>query len=280
MMSVGETFSNLLVMGKSGAGKQPRIDVLTSEFGLKQLSTGDLFRGNLKKFNAVGYAGDIRAFFNPATQQFKADEAILCELGIEVSCPNAQGILLGLKAKFFMESGMFVPDSITNAMFEAEFVANDGNGLVLDGFPRTVAQAEFLLELAERNGSSIDGIVLVDNDDDLIVKRTVGRRICPKCKKVYHLEHKPPRDGKYCYNCGLEVVQRSDDHEDNIRKRLTEFQVKAAPAIEFLKSKGIPVAVVPGNLPVFTERAVRDSVLDALKACFPEGSLEQDAASF
>jgi len=267
MLSAGVTFSNLLVMGKSGAGKQPRIDILTSEFGLKQLSTGDLFRSYLKKFDAVQYEGDIRIFYDKETDQFWQDEEILYELGPAAEWEDPQGVLLGLKAKYFVESGRFAPDSVTNAMFEAEFVRHGCQGMVLDGFPRTLAQAELLLDLVIHYGTNIDAIVLVDNDDELIVERTVGRRICPSCKKVFHIEHKPPRDGKYCPACGVEVVHRVDDHEDKIRNRLAEFHNKAEPALRFLKSKGIPVAVVPGNLPVFTEAAVRESVLTSLSAC-------------
>ena len=265
MLSVGETFSNLLVMGKSGAGKQPRIDVLIHEFGLRQLSTGDLFRSYLKKFDQIGYEGDIRIFYDKESDAFWSDEEILHELGPAAEWEDPAGVLLGLKAKYFVESGKFAPDSITNAMFEAEFVRHGCEGLVLDGFPRTLAQAELLLDLVIHYGTNIDAILLVENDDDLIVDRTVGRRICPECKKVYHLEHKPPRDGKYCHTCGVKVIHRVDDHEDKIRKRLEEFRTKAEPALRYLKTKGIPVATVPGNLPEFTEAAVRESVLTALK---------------
>jgi len=278
MITEGETFSNLLVMGKSGAGKQPRIDVLTQEFGLKQLSTGDLFRSCLKKFDALQYEGDIGAFYQEDKECFISDEEILAKLGVSASSKDASGTLLGLKAKFFVDSGKFVPDSITNSMFEDEFVGQGCHGLVLDGFPRTVSQAEFLFDLVERNESKIDAIILVENDDDLIVKRTVGRRICPQCKKVYHLEHKPPRDGKYCLNCGLEVIHRSDDHEEKIRSRLEEFRNKAQPALDFLKDHGIPVATVPGNLPVFTDEAVRESVLSSLKDSL-EGERDAEMAS-
>ena len=104
-------------------------------------------------------------------------------------------------------------------------------------------------------------MVLVDNEDAAIVQRTVGRRICPSCKKVFHLDHKPPREGKFCTVCGTEVVQRSDDTEEKIWSRLREFHDKVIPTMEYLEGLEIPLAVVPGNLPVFTEEAVRESVL-------------------
>ena len=265
MLSAGETFSNLLVMGKSGAGKQPRIDVLVKEFGLTQLSTGNLFRKYLGKFNAIDFEGDILSFYDQTTDSFCSDEEILHELGPVAEWDDPKGVLLGLKAKFFVESGKFAPDSLTNKIFEAEFVAHGCEGLVLDGFPRTIAQAELLMDLVIHYGTNIDAILVVDNEDDLIVERTVGRRICPDCKKVYHVEHKPPRDGKYCHHCGSRVIHRVDDHEDKIRMRLEEFYSKAEPALKFLKSQGIPVAQVPGNLEVFSEAAVRESVLSALE---------------
>jgi adenylate kinase len=245
---------NILVMGKSGAGKQPRIDVLVKEFGLVQLSTGNIFREYLGKFNEIGFTGDIKAFFDEKKGKFVTDAAIAKKLGD----------LLGLKAKYFMESGKFVPDSITNALFEAYFAKSGYKGMVLDGYPRTPDQSKFLLKLTKAKGTKIDAIVLVDNEDEAIVKRTIGRRICPKCKKVFHLEFKAPRDGKFCTECGAEVILRSDDSEEKIRSRLQEFQDKALPAMELLKTKGIPVATVPGNLPVFTDEAVRASVMDAI----------------
>ncbi len=272
MWSVETSFSNLLVMGKSGAGKQPRIDVLTREFNLTQLSTGDLFRSYLKKFDAIDYEGDIHEFYDATHDTFWSDEQILHELGPVAEWEDPAGVLLGLKAKYFVESGKFAPDSITNAMFEAEFVRRGCQGMVLDGFPRTMAQAELLLDLVIHYGTNIDAIVLVDNEDELIVKRTVGRRICPDCGQVFHLEFKPPPHGKYCTRCGAEVIQRVDDHEDKIRKRLMEFHTKAEPALRYLKSKGIPVAIVPGNLPEFTDEAVRQSVLSALQETLRQAS--------
>lgn len=139
-------------------------------------------------------------------------------------------------------------------------------GAVLDGYPRTLDQAKHLLEVVGRASTRLDLVVLVDNEDEAIVRRTIGRRICPKCKKVFHLEHKPPREGKWCTGCGTEVVLRSDDTEERIRRRLREFHDKVVPTLEHLRGLGIPVAVVPGNLPVFTEEAVRKSVLDAIEA--------------
>ncbi|MCP4547691.1 MAG: hypothetical protein GY835_14620 [bacterium] len=256
---------NILVMGKSGAGKQPRIDVLVDEFGLEQLSTGNIFRDYLGQYTAIGFEGDIAQFFDEARDAFVADDEIRAGLGDKLTGHDADGVLLGLKAKYFMESGKFVPDSITNALFESFFARSGYKGMVLDGYPRTPDQSAFLQGLVEGKGTKLDAIVLVDGENDAIVARTIGRRICPDCKKVFHLEFKPPRDGKLCTECGAEVILRSDDSEEKIKSRLQEFQDKAVPAMDALTAKGIPVATVPGNLPVFTDEAVRASVMEALE---------------
>jgi len=249
--------TNIIVTGKSGAGKQPRIDVLVEEFGLEQLSTGDIFRNYLKKFNDCGYNATLEIFWNDIEKKLIDDIQIKEKLGT-----NDEDILLGLKAKFFVDKGLFVPDYITNALFAGFFEKNNYKNQVLDGYPRTPNQSKFLLELIEKNNSKIDFIVLVDNTDERIISRTVKRRICPKCKKVYHLEYKPPLNGK-C-ECGTQVIQRSDDTEEKIRSRLNEFEKKALPAINYLKEQGIPVVKVPGHLEDFTQENVKKSVMDEI----------------
>ncbi len=256
---------NIVVAGKSGAGKQPRIDVLVAEGGLRQLSTGNIFREYLGAYNKLGFEGRPDDFRDG--DGFVADERILAAL--KALCESAgvdpAAALLGFKAACFVNEGRFVPDSLTNELFAAAFKRASGRKLALDGYPRTPAQARYLLELAAEVGTRIDLVLLVENDDEAIVARTVGRRICSSCGKVYHLEYKPPRDGRRCTACEAEVIQRSDDTEAKIRKRLEEFQTKARPALEVLERAGVPVARVAGNLPVFTEEAVRHSVLAALE---------------
>lgn len=245
--------TNIVVSGKSGAGKQPRIDVLVDEFNLEQLSTGDIFRNYLGKFNNYNYDGDLEEFWDE--DKFISDKKIAEKLGT-----NDEDIILGMKAKYFVDKGLFVPDYITNALFEAFFAKKNYRNQILDGYPRTPEQSKFLLELIEKNNSKIDFVLVVDNTDERIISRTVKRRICPKCKKVYHLEYKPPKDGK-CV-CGTEVIQRSDDTEEKIKSRLNEFRQKALPALNYLKDKGIPIVTVPGHLEEFTQENVRKSVME------------------
>lgn len=258
-------FENILVMGKSGAGKQPRIDVFTADFGLTQLSTGNIFRSFMKIFDAAAYEGDINQFYDDKINGFIEDEKIKDTLGSSIDDSIFDDFLLGLKAHYYVSNGKYVPDSLTNMLFESYFSRSGYKGMVLDGYPRTVAQAEYLLKLTTEKGTKINAIVLVENEDDAIIKRTMGRRICPSCGAVFHLEFKPPKEGKFCTKCGTEVILRSDDTEEKLRTRLQEFQDKTLPTINFLSEKGIPVVKAEGNLPVFTEEAVKKSVVDGLK---------------
>jgi len=118
----------------------------------------------------------------------------------------------------------------------------------------------------QKHNSKIDFVLLVDNTDERIISRTIKRRICPKCGKVYHLEYKPPKNG-LC-ECGTKVIQRSDDTEEKIRSRLNEFQKKALPALNILKEQGIPIITVLGHLENFTSESVRKSVIDEIKKVF------------
>ena len=250
------SITNVIVTGKSGAGKQPRIDVLVEEFGLEQLSTGNIFRSYLGKFNEYGYEGDLKEFWDESKERFIPDDEIAEKLGT-----SDNDIMLGMKAKYFVDKGLFVPDYITNELFESYFAKKNYRNQVLDGYPRTLQQAEFLLKLIERENSKIDFVLLVENSDEMIIERTVNRRICPKCGKVYHLVYNPPDNGR-CRECGAEVVQRSDDTEEKIRSRLEEFRKKTTPALEYLEKHGIPVIKVPGHLEEFTPENVRKSVMD------------------
>ncbi len=259
------TYQNILVMGKSGAGKQPRIDVLVKEFGLKQLSTGDIFRhyiGLMSRFGLLVHQRDLR----------DEDGSLLPDSQIrEILAPYSASskelgeLLLGVKASAYVNTGHFVPDELVNQLVDDAFSKRNYRNTVLDGYPRTVAQARHLLEMVKREGTSVDLVVLVDNDDEAIVRRTTGRRICPSCSKVFHMEYKPPNEGRFCTKCGTPVVQRADDTEEKIWSRLREFYDKVEPTIEFLEDQGIPVAVVPGDLPEFTSEAVRNSVLEAIR---------------
>jgi adenylate kinase len=254
--------TNVIVTGKSGAGKQPRIDVLLKEYNLEQLSTGNIFRHFLKRFNEYSYEGSLDQFWNEGTQSFISDELIAKEIKTDDN-----DIILGLKAKYFVEKGLFGPDIIVNALFESTFSKKQYKNQVLDGYPRTIDQATFLLDLLKKQDTTVDFILWVDNTDERIIKRTTNRRICPKCGKVYHLIYKPPKGGN-CEKCGVPVIQRSDDTEEKIQSRLQEFYKKTIPAIDYLTEHGIPCAKVPGHLEEFTEENVKKSVMDAIATIY------------
>ena len=261
-MPLPDTITNVIVAGKSGAGKQPRIDVLGEQYDLEQLSTGNMFRSYLAAFDAYGYDGPLDQFWDEKKGAFVLDDEIVDALGTKDT-----NVVLGLKAKYFVERGLYVPDSITNQLFRAAFAERDYRGQILDGYPRTKGQARFLLEFVEEQDTNIDFILWVTNADEKIIERTTRRRICPKCGAVYHLDYKPPDDG-ICPKCGAAVIQRSDDTEEKIRSRLQEFKSKTLPALRFLQEQGIPIAKVPGHLEEFTEENVRRSVMDCLEKIY------------
>ena len=254
---------NIIVTGKSGAGKQPRIDVLVKEFGLVQLSTGNIFREFMGAFDSSGFKEDLKAFYDEKKDDLVPERKMRKML--EKALPEVKDlkpVMLGLKAKYFVNAGKFVPDSITNELFSEYFSKGRYRGFVLDGYPRTKEQTDFLLDLCMKNGTRIDLVMVVDNEDGPIIERTMGRRICPSCKKVYHIRSKPSKDGVHCDVCGAVLVQRSDDTEERIRTRLAEFYDKVLPALSVLEEKGIPVVHVEGNLKVFTDENVRASVME------------------
>jgi adenylate kinase len=174
--------------------------------------------------------------------------------------------VLGLKAKYYVNQGLFVPDRITNALFESAFTALGCRGVVLDGYPRTVDQAKFLVGLTEKENVTLDAIVLVENYDEAIIKRTMGRRICKSCGEVFHLEFRPPPEERM-FECKSEcdIIQRSDDTVDSLKARLNEFATKTRPAIDYLTDQDIPLYRVPGNLPNYSPEAVKASVFEAMQ---------------
>ena len=224
--------NNIIITGKSGAGKQPRIDVIADELGLTQLSTGSIFREFIKAYK-------------DGKKTKEAD--------------------LGKKAVSYLEAGKFVPDELTNEMFAEYFKRHDYKGCILDGYPRTLSQAKHLMTILEKNGSHLDMIVEVHRDDDDIVSHVVHRRTCKECKKVYHMKDFPPKKDGECDVCGGEVFHRSDDTEEKIKSRLNEFNTKVVPMLEDLKKQGIHFAVVDGFLNPYSKERVRETVLTALK---------------
>ncbi|MCR5675488.1 MAG: adenylate kinase [Lachnospiraceae bacterium] len=189
----------IIMLGAPGAGKGTQAKMIAEKYHLPHVSTGDIFRANLK-----------------------------------------EGTELGKKAKEYMDKGALVPDELTVEIL-LDRVAKDDckNGYVLDGFPRTIPQAEVLDKELEKLGDKVDLAIDVEVPDENIVRRMSGRRACLKCGATYHIEHIPPKQEGICDNCGEPLVQRDDDKPETVQKRLTVYHDQTAPLIDYYTKKNI-----------------------------------------
>ena len=183
----------LIFLGPPGAGKGTQAAVISKKYGIAHISTGDILRDNV-----------------------------------------ARETELGLKAKKYMESGQLVPDDVIVDMVERRLKEEYCRaGFILDGFPRTVVQAEALDKLLEKLHITLDGIVYFDVPDDVVIKRLSGRRICKSCGAIYNIHSQPPKKEGVCDLCGGELYQRSDDEESVVRNRLKVYKEQTAPLISY-----------------------------------------------
>ncbi|AIQ61132.1 adenylate kinase [Paenibacillus borealis] len=190
---------NILFMGPPGAGKGTQASVVVKELGIPHISTGDAFRLAIK-----------------------------------------QGTPIGLKAKSYTEQGLLVPDDVTIGIVEERLQQSDcEKGFLLDGFPRTLSQAEALGEILSRLGTSLDHVINLNVDRGLLMARLTGRRICSTCGTSYHLIFNPPKQDGICDIDGGELYQRPDDNEESVGKRLDEYDNKTAPLLAFYDDKGL-----------------------------------------
>ena len=189
----------IIMLGAPGAGKGTQAIKIAEKYKIPHVSTGDLFRSNI-----------------------------------------SQNTELGLEAKQYMDAGKLVPDELTVRMLLDRVSKDDcKNGYVLDGFPRTIAQAEVLEQEVEKLHDQIDHAINVEVPDENIVKRMGGRRACTKCGATYHVEHVPPKKEGICDNCGSELVLRSDDAPETVQKRLNVYHEQTQPLIDFYRERGI-----------------------------------------
>jgi adenylate kinase len=189
----------LILMGPPGCGKGTQAKRLEEEFGLPQLSTGDLLRKAVKESTPVG-----------------------------------------IKAKDIMERGDLVPDDIIVGVMRERMSKNDcRNGFILDGFPRTVAQAEALRELLKESGTELSAVINIDIEDGEVIRRLTGRRQCGLCGSTYHVEFSPPKKDMLCDKCGAPLIQRSDDKEDTVKARLSVYRRQTAPLISYYEKQGL-----------------------------------------
>lgn len=189
----------IIMLGAPGAGKGTQAKMIAEQYGIPHISTGDIFRYNIKN-----------------------------------------GTELGKEAKKYMDQGLLVPDELTVKIL-LDRVAQDDckNGYVLDGFPRTIPQAEVLEEALTKLGDRIDYAINVEVPDENIVKRMGGRRACVNCGATYHIEHVPPKKEGICDNCGSELILRDDDKPETVKNRLSVYHKQTQPLIDFYNGKGV-----------------------------------------
>ncbi len=189
----------IIMLGAPGAGKGTQAKMIAEKYSIPHVSTGDIFRANIKDQTE-----------------------------------------LGMEAKKYMDQGLLVPDELTVKIL-LDRVAKDDckNGYVLDGFPRTIPQAEVLDKAVSELHESIDFAINVDVKDENIVKRMSGRRACLKCGATYHIEHIPPKKEGICDKCGSELVLRDDDKPETVQKRLNVYHEQTQPLIDYYNKKGI-----------------------------------------
>lgn len=190
----------LILLGAPGAGKGTQAEVISEKLAIPAVSTGNIIR-----------------------------EAL------------ANGTEMGLKAKSFIDAGQLVPDDVVIGIIKERLAKDDcANGFILDGFPRTIPQAEAL----DTMGVIIDRVISIEVEDEKIVRRMSGRRVCKACGSSYHLEYKKPAQDGVCNACGGELVQRKDDHPDTVLDRLHVYHEQTEPLKDYYEKKGILRIVV------------------------------------
>ena len=185
-------------MGLPGAGKGTQAEKIVEKYGIPHISTGDMFRAAIK-----------------------------------------DGTELGLKAKSFMDNGDLVPDEVTIGIVRERLSKEDCiKGFLLDGFPRTVAQAEALENILFDLGKKMDYVININVDKGILMERLTGRRICKECGATYHLVFNPPNEEGVCDRCGGELYQRADDNEETVQNRLDVNIKQTQPLLAYYEGKG------------------------------------------
>ncbi|MFV1956264.1 MAG: adenylate kinase [bacterium] len=189
---------DIILLGPPGAGKGTQARMMIEKWRVPQISTGDILRAAVR-----------------------------------------EGTQLGLEAKSFMDKGELVPDSVVIGIIEERITEPDAvGGFILDGFPRTVVQAEALEKILTDNGRKIDHIISIEVDDEELVTRLTGRRMCKSCGESYHVVFNQPSLENVCDACGGELYQRNDDKEETIRQRLEVYHEQTSPLIEYYRGRG------------------------------------------
>lgn len=190
---------NLILLGPPGAGKGTQAKFIVEKYGIPQISTGDILRHAVKERSE-----------------------------------------LGLKAQAYMESGALVPDDLVVSIIRDRLTWEDASsGFILDGFPRTVAQADALAAMLAGASMAIDHVVSMTVSVEELIERVVGRQTCRGCGRGYHLKFDPPKQASVCDVCSAELYQREDDREETMRSRLDAYVAQTSPLIEYYAAKGL-----------------------------------------
>ncbi len=189
----------IIMLGAPGAGKGTQAKMIAEKFAIPHISTGDIFRANIKG-----------------------------------------GTALGKKAKSYMDQGLLVPDELTCDLVVDRIAQDDcSKGYILDGFPRTIPQAEALTAALEKMNTAIDYAIDVDVPDESIVTRMGGRRACVGCGATYHIVFNAPKEEGICDHCGEKLILRDDDKPETVQKRLSVYHDQTQPLIDYYKEKGV-----------------------------------------
>jgi adenylate kinase len=195
--------TQMIFVGPPGAGKGSQAKIISQKLGIPHISTGDMFRAYIKG-----------------------------------NTP------LGNKAKSYTDQGLLVPDDVTNAMVKDRLSQSDVlKGFILDGYPRTPDQAVFLDNLLKEENTQMDVVLNITSSDDVIIKRITGRRTCPVCGTIYHIENYPPKVAGVCDKDGATLTQRKDDSKETIEKRLSVYYEETFPLIKYYQDQGLLVDV-------------------------------------
>lgn len=212
----------IVLLGPPGAGKGTQAKLISEKYSIPHISTGDIFRKNI-----------------------------------------SEKTKLGVEAKRYMDNGQLVPDQVTIDIVKDRLSKDDcKEGFLLDGFPRTVKQAEALDEFLNENHNKIDAALLIDVEEKFILERMTGRRVCPSCGASYHIRFNPPKVEGKCDACGSDLIQRKDDTEATVKERLDVYNQQTQPLVDYYKNQNT-LLKVEGTKEI---NQVFDEICDALKA--------------
>lgn len=209
----------IIILGSPGSGKGTQAEYISEMLDIPHISTGNIFRHNI-----------------------------------------ANGTSMGEKVKKYLDQGMLVPDELTNLVVRERLDGQDcEKGYVLDGFPRTLAQAQVLEAFLEEKNRTIDMVISLEVPDEVVISRMAGRKMC-QCGSTYHVLRKPPREDGICDRCGCILYIRDDDRPETIRKRLESYHAATSPLVEFYRNKALLRQVDGTGLPHEVTELVRDLI--------------------